>query len=213
MKSIAIFMLVGLSLFSNGLCSDEDADGSSTFMGISPKGRPTLMNRVIKPSCYYDEMNPGDEANTKLNEAVSGKLQTILDKFGLKKIVLESLCEILIGVQNLMPVMTKMISHQPRSEEGLTNTAGTLVSNIKQLDCACQIKPPTLDQIIKPLNNLYPGMAQTLSALKQAILGLPADVQELAGNTCASAVVAVLQKLLDSLDPAVRAVGCATASD
>ncbi|XP_066453512.1 uncharacterized protein [Eleutherodactylus coqui] len=233
MKSIAIFMLVGLSLFSNGLCSEEAADPSCKCMTAAFKGKTDLLNSAINVVCDYDEMEPGAEANTQLIGTVSGKLQTILkptgcltkaiddlesgvgitakvvsslDSLGLVSSVRIVVCRVLRRVpvvqcvENLLDV--------DKTVKGVTNLVGSILNPLTELKCASLNPESTLDQIIKPLDQLCPGLGQTLITVKQDIMKLPAELQKRAEKSSVGALVGERQ---DSLSPApnrlVGAVG------
>ncbi|XP_066450541.1 uncharacterized protein [Eleutherodactylus coqui] len=230
MKSIAIFMLVGLSLFSNGHCSEEPTDPSCECMTAAFKGKTDLLNKVINVVCDYDAMKPGAEANTQLIGAVSEKLQTILKPTGcLTKIIddlesgvgitakvvssLNSL-GVVKAVRNIVCRVLKKIPIDQcvenlldvdKTVKGVTNLAGSILNPLMELKCASLNPESTLDQIIKPLDQLCPGLGQTLITVKQDIMKLPAELQKRAEKTSVSALVGERQ---DSLSLALsRLVG------
>ncbi|XP_066453493.1 uncharacterized protein [Eleutherodactylus coqui] len=230
MKSIAIFMLVGLSLFSNGLCGEEPTDPSCECMTAAFKGKTDLVNKVINVVCDYDAMKPGAEANTQLNGAVSEKLQTILkptgcltkaiddlesgvgitanvvsslDSLGLVSSVRIVVCRVLRRVpvvqcvENLLDV--------DKTVKGVTNLVGSILNPLTELKCASLNPQSTLDDIMKPLDQLCPGLGQTLITVKQDIMKLPAELQKVAEKTSVGALVG---ERLDSLSLALsRLVG------
>ncbi|XP_066453490.1 uncharacterized protein [Eleutherodactylus coqui] len=228
MKSIAIFMLVGLSLFSNGLCGEEATDPSCGCMTTAFKGNTDLLNSIIKALCDYDARMPGAEVNTQLIGAVAANVKTILAPTGcLTKIIddLESKVNLLANVvssldnMGLVSIVRKLVCavlkrvpvvqcvgnllNLDKTLGGVTNLAGSTLSALTKLKCAPLNPQSTLDDIMKPLDQLCPGLGQTVIELKEEILKLAAELQKVAEKTCVGALVG---NLLGSLSPTVNAL-------
>ncbi|XP_066453495.1 uncharacterized protein [Eleutherodactylus coqui] len=100
-------------------------------------------------------------------------------------------------VENLLDV--------DKTVKGVTNLVGSILNPLTELKCASLNPQSTLDDIMKPLDQLCPGLGQTLITVKQDIMKLPAELQKVAEKTSVGALVG---ERLDSLSLALsRLVG------